>query len=93
MADLSAATEAIWEAFNEEEAGVFVGYDDKLAAAIKALADQVVPANFQVTVVGRVQQRTRTEILAIAAELEGGIEWPTRPIQRLDDAPDGVVDG
>lgn len=34
----SAAAEAAWEAFNEDEAGVFVDYGDKLAAAFRAAA-------------------------------------------------------
>jgi hypothetical protein len=33
MTDLSPAALAIWEAFNEDEAGVFIDYGDKLAAA------------------------------------------------------------
>lgn len=40
MSDLSPAAQAVWEAFNEEEAGVFVDYGQKLAAALEALADQ-----------------------------------------------------
>lgn len=32
------AAEAAWEAFNEDEAGVFVDYGDKLAAAFRAAA-------------------------------------------------------
>ena len=34
----SDAAEAAWEAFNEDEAGVFVDYGDKLAAAFRAVA-------------------------------------------------------
>ena len=64
---LTPAAQAIWEAFNEDEAGVFVDYGDKLAAALRALADQVVPANGS-----RKNNEIRAEILAIAAELEGG---------------------
>jgi hypothetical protein len=41
---LSPAALAIWEAFNEDEAGVFVDYGDKLAAALRAAAYQVAPA-------------------------------------------------
>jgi Xaa-Pro aminopeptidase len=37
---LSPVALAIWEAFNEDEAGVFVDYGDKLAAALRALAAQ-----------------------------------------------------
>ena len=40
MNNLSPAAQAVWEAFNEEEAGVFVDYGQKLAAALEALADQ-----------------------------------------------------
>lgn len=43
MADLTPAAQAIWEKFNEDEPGVFVGYNDNLAAALEELADQVVP--------------------------------------------------
>jgi cytochrome c556 len=41
MPELSPAAEAIWEAFNEDEAGVFVDYGEKLAAALRAAADHV----------------------------------------------------
>ena len=37
---LSPAALAVWEAFNQDEAGVFVDYGDKLAAALRAAADQ-----------------------------------------------------
>lgn len=40
---LSPAAQAVWEAFNEDEAGVFVDYGHKLAAALRAAADHVVP--------------------------------------------------
>ena len=40
MNNLSPSAQAVWEAFNEEEAGVFVDYGQKLAAALEALADQ-----------------------------------------------------
>ena len=39
MAEPSLAAQAIWEAFNEDDAGVFIDYGDKLAAAFKAAAD------------------------------------------------------
>lgn len=35
---LSPAVLAVWEAFNQDEAGVFVDYGDKLAAAFRAVA-------------------------------------------------------
>lgn len=67
MTDLSHVTEAIWKAFNEDKSGMFVDYGDKLAAALRALADQVVLAHGS-----RRNNEIRAEILAIAAELEGG---------------------
>lgn len=72
---LSPAAEAVWEAFNQDEPGVFVGYNDCLAAAIRAIADQVVPSdsneprNYLPALLEC--QRIRSELLAIAAELEG----------------------
>jgi hypothetical protein len=81
MTDLSPAALAIWEAFNEDEAGVFVDYGDKLAAALRAAADQVVPEHFisdQSDGFDRFDagaecrnQVIRDDLLAIAAELEG----------------------
>ena len=38
---LSPAALAVWDAFNQDEAGVFVDYGDKLAAALRAAADQL----------------------------------------------------
>jgi len=75
MTDLSPAAQAIWEAFNEDEAGVFVDYGDKLAAALESLADQVVPEelteykSFTNEAIRLNQMGTRSKILAIAAEL------------------------
>ena len=43
MTKLSPAASAVWDVFNQDEAGVFVDYGDKLAAALRAAADQVVP--------------------------------------------------
>ena len=56
---LSPAAEAIWEAFNEEEAGVFVDYGNKLAAALRALAVRINGAD-----------GIRQDILDIADELD-----------------------
>jgi hypothetical protein len=72
---LSPAALAVWEAFNQDEAGVFVDYGDKLAAALRAAADQVVP-EYQTTPGGskiwpsEPVLSIRAEILAIADELE-----------------------
>jgi hypothetical protein len=60
MTDLSPAANAVWEAFNLEEAGVFVDYGDKLAAALRALAVRIKGAD-----------NIRQDVLDIAAELEG----------------------
>jgi hypothetical protein len=78
---LSPAAQAIWEAFNEDEAGVFVDYGDKLAAALRAAVDQVVPEPPMIVKGGRTYEEAwtatvhgdiRRQFLAIAAELEGG---------------------
>ena len=66
---LSPAANAVWEAFNQDEAGVFVDYGDKLAAALRAVADQ--SENFYVPRVGNVSVVCVEKLLAIAAELEG----------------------
>jgi hypothetical protein len=60
IAPISPAALAIWGAFNEEEAGVFVDYDDKLAAALRALAVRIKGAD-----------NIRQDVLDIAAELDG----------------------
>jgi hypothetical protein len=82
MPELSPAAQAVWEAFNEDEAGVFVDYGEKLAAALEAAADQVVPY-FDEPDWGACDRmrcdielytdhmRKRSQILAIAAELRG----------------------
>jgi hypothetical protein len=41
VTDLSPAALAVWEAFNQDEPGVFVDYGDCLAAALRAAADQL----------------------------------------------------
>lgn len=57
MNKLTPAAQAVWDAFNEDEAGVFVDYGDKLAAAIRAAALYT--------------KRDRLILLSIADELEG----------------------
>jgi hypothetical protein len=66
---LSPAALAIWEAFNEDEAGVFVDYGDKLAAALRAAADQVVPLDPLGPGGWDAMDEIRASILAIATEL------------------------
>lgn len=56
---LSPAAEAIWEAFNEADAGIFVDYGHKLAAAFRALAVRINGAD-----------GIRQDILDIADELD-----------------------
>ena len=41
MSNLSPQAQTVWEAFNEDEVGVFVDYGQKLAAALRAVADQL----------------------------------------------------
>ncbi len=43
MTKLSPAALAVWEAFNQDEVGVFVDYGDKLAAALRAAVNEVAP--------------------------------------------------
>ena len=76
MPELSPAAQAVWEAFNEDEAGVFVDYGEKLAAALEAVADQVVPEETwlgtEETCYAYYHQRcnTRHGLISIAAELK-----------------------
>ena len=71
MTELSPAASAVWEAFNQDEAGVFVDYGDKLSAALRAAADQMRYSDqLGLTGFGGYVQ-AQDQILAIAAELEG----------------------
>lgn len=68
---LSPAAQAVWDAFNEDEAGVFVDYGDKLAAALRAAINQIVHSD----PLGNdccIDQAlgVRADFLALAAELE-----------------------
>ena len=79
MTELSSVALAVWEAFNEDEAGVFVDYGEKLAAAIRAVADQVVPREtnkdpYWVSDAYKQRADTRAYLLSIAAELDGGVQ-------------------
>jgi len=78
MTNLSPAAQAVWEAFNQDEPGVFVDYGDCLAAALRAAADQVVPKKLMFNYlddyelgVRVAREEARVELLAIATELEG----------------------
>ena len=73
---LSPAALAVWEAFNQDEAGVFVDYGDKLAAALRAVADQMklkTPLGDTDADAGvfAAHHAIRDQLLTIAAELEG----------------------
>ena len=68
---LSPAALAVWEAFNQDEAGVFVDYGDKLAAAFRAAADQNPPYDLTTGEYDEGWGEAMAAILAIAAELEG----------------------
>jgi hypothetical protein len=82
---LSPASQAVWNAFNDvsERVGVFEDYGDALAAAFRAAADQVTPEDFDYWhgsagdyangyENGQNERNTqvRAELLAIANELE-----------------------
>ena len=71
---LSPAAEAIWAAFNKDEAGIFVDYGE-LAAALRALADQLrleLPLGDTDADAGvfAAHQAITATILTIATELE-----------------------
>ena len=70
MTKLSPAAQAVWNAFNEDEAGVFVDYGDKLAAALRAVAMEIVLNKYQYAD-WQMADMIMNEIQAIAAELEG----------------------
>ena len=65
---LSPAANAVWEAFNQDEAGVFVDYGDKLAAALRAAAEYLSYGHGSWK--GPSAIINEDELLAIAAELE-----------------------
>ena len=76
MTDLSPAAQAVLDAYeNSPQTGFCLGEQKAIAAALRALADQVVPEtttpwNSTLTPVISAKD-VRSEILAIAAELEG----------------------
>jgi hypothetical protein len=69
---LSPAALAVWEAFNQDEAGVFVDYGDKLAAALRALAAQFDYAGAQEA--ANWTAAIATELEGFAAKLDGGAQ-------------------
>ena len=77
MTELSPAALAVWEAFNQDKPGVFVDYGEKLAAALRAAADEVAPfpgrypMNEYMEGFRDAKQSVRLQLIAIARELEG----------------------
>jgi len=79
MSDLSPAAQAVLNAFNDEAKPEPHHQHKAIAAAIRAVADQVVPLELslpeQAPMDGHTRQdqrsKTRRELLAIATELEG----------------------
>ena len=79
MTDLSPAAQAIWNAYlNESEWDASQCELDAIAAALRAAADLVVPHEDAIPTDGELslqrrcqRRRTRAQLLAIAAELEG----------------------
>ena len=76
---LSPAVQAVWDAYNQfDHAGMHVDYGIKLAAALRAAADQVVSSvpppceDFDEYAQGFLAAHTRyhAKLLAIATELE-----------------------
>jgi hypothetical protein len=73
MTDLSPAAQAIWDAWESEWTKRSLCHDQRsIAAALRAVADQVVPHEYLVGVDVELQARqlTRLRLLAIAAELD-----------------------
>jgi hypothetical protein len=78
MPELSPQAQAVWEAFNEDEAGVFVDYGQKLAAALRAAVDEVISSvpppckDFDEYAQGflAAHVKYRGQLLEITAELE-----------------------
>ena len=66
---LSPAAEAVWEAFNQDEPGVFVDYGDCVAAAFRAAADKIAfKDELGLTAYGG-HSRAKQQLLDIADEL------------------------
>jgi hypothetical protein len=74
---LSPEAQAVWDAFHEDEEGVFVDFGDKLAAALRAATDQAIPlapspwSTRLVPAPFLTADKIRERFLAIAAELNG----------------------
>jgi hypothetical protein len=65
MTELSPAALAVWEYFNQDEAGAFVDYGYKIAAVLRIVADQTINRQWSTEM-----DELYKEIYAIAAELE-----------------------
>lgn len=73
MTKLSPAALAVWEAFNQDEAGVFVDYGDKLAAALRAAAEQLHYEDRLGWTAYGYYSEFQYQLLSIASELEGAL--------------------
>ncbi len=70
MTILSPEAQAIWDAFNQDEPGVFVDYGDCLASALRALAE-VAGREYETYCIDNVVDVE--DIYRIANELEGAV--------------------
>lgn len=70
MSKLSPAAQAVWDAFNEDEVGVFVDYGDKLAAAIEAIVNNDAESHY-FPALGKQQVVFVDKLLSITRELKG----------------------
>jgi hypothetical protein len=74
---LSPAAQAVFDAFVAEAGPGHRHQREAIAAAIRALVEQTLPAEkFAYALQQTQRQHTRTQQLAIAAELDGGVGAP-----------------
>lgn len=65
MTELSPSALAIWETFNQDEAGASMDYGYKIAAALRIVADQTINRQWSIEM-----EELHKQIYAIADELE-----------------------
>lgn len=70
MTKLSPLAQAVWDVFNEDEAGVFVDYGEKLAVAIEAIVANAAESHY-FPALGKQQVVFVDQLLSIARELKG----------------------
>ncbi|NDH86700.1 hypothetical protein EBY67_06575 [bacterium] len=72
MTKLSPVAEAVWEAFNQDEPGVFIGYNDCLAAALRAVDRELASCLFVGPDEGNIKRVIDvSDLHDLIAELEG----------------------